>query len=295
MVLVMKRIFISYRRSDFYNTNRLAKVLQNEFGPNITFFDTESMEPGANWPTEIQNALMRTDLMLLIIGPNWLHVQDELSGKRRIDISTDWVRKEITTFLERMKNAPQLVMIPVLVNGAKMPEKKYLDKQICPICYLQCIVVTNTGKASDFDGIRRAIKDKGIYPVNLEPVSTPLLGPRPGQLTQEEEDEFLTQYQKWMIVENDKPGISGDYMRQLYRLFEFSNYETAWRFILKVDEKAIRPFDHHPRWQNTWNRVEFWLCTFNTGHKPSKKDIRLAKNLEKIWEEEFKPTRSNST
>lgn len=74
-------------------------------------------------------------------------------------------------------------------------------------------------------------------------------------------------------------------MRELYRVFEFTSYDNAWKFMTLVDEKGIRPFNHHPRWQNTYNRVEVWLCTFNIGHKPSKKDLRLAGIMEDIWEE----------
>jgi pterin-4a-carbinolamine dehydratase len=68
-------------------------------------------------------------------------------------------------------------------------------------------------------------------------------------------------------------------------MYEFSTYEMAWRFMIRVDELAIRPYNHHPRWQNTFNRIEFWLCTFNIGHKPSKRDLRLARILEWFHEQ----------
>lgn len=117
----MKKIFISYRRSEKFETARLAKFLESEFGLGNIFFDTESIKPGVDWPDTIKDSLTHADLMLLIIGPNWLYTQDEQSGKRRIDMDTDWVRREIITFMERKEKNRELVLIPVLVNGAKMP------------------------------------------------------------------------------------------------------------------------------------------------------------------------------
>lgn len=46
--------------------------------------------------------------------------------------------------------------------------------------------------------------------------------------------------------------------------------------------------DHHPRWQNEWNVVEFWIITHDSGHKITDKDMQLSQaidNLELIDEE----------
>ena len=284
----MKKIFISYRRSDAYDTNRLAKFLRSEFGNENIFFDRESMTPGEAWPDSIKNFLLHADLMLLIIGPNWLYVQDEQSGKRRIDMNTDWVRLEIIAFLNRKETNNHLLLIPVLVNGAKMPEKEYLDDALAPICDLQTFKMDNTGSSLDFVQLKYLLLKNRIVPVNPPPVVTPISQMPPDPLSETEEIDFLAKYPGWKITEQEKPGVPGDYMRELYRFFEFKSYEDAWKFISKVDENAIRPFNHHPRWQNTYNRVEFWLCTFNIGHKPSQRDVRLAKILEEIWEEFIK-------
>jgi len=41
--------------------------------------------------------------------------------------------------------------------------------------------------------------------------------------------------------------------------------------------------DHHPRWENTYNRVEVWLSTFNLDGEISNRDLKLAKDLESLW------------
>lgn len=137
----------------------------------------------------------------------------------------------------------------------------------------------------DFVQIKYFLLTNRIVPIYYPPVVTPIGFPLPDPLNPSEEDEFTRKYLNWKILNSIKPGVPGDYIRELYRFYEFRTYDEAWKFILKVDEKGIRPCNHHPRWQNTYNRVEFWLCTFNIGHKPSQRDVRLAEIIEKIWDE----------
>jgi pterin-4a-carbinolamine dehydratase len=186
-------------------------------------------------------------------------------------------------FLERKKANPELVLIPVLVNGAKMPEKHYLDDALSNICDLNALALNNTGKSIDFVELRTEIIKNRFVPVNLPPVETIRNLPAPEQLTPEEENNFLRRHPNWTISEIEKPGLSGDFFRELYCLYEFKSYDDAWHFIEQVNEKVIKVLNHHPRWQNTFHRVEFWLSTFNIGHKPSKRDLLFAEKVEKVW------------
>jgi len=100
----VKKIFISYRRSDSFETaQRLAGELGRHFGEENVFFDQTSAPPGTAWPDAIRAHAKKADALLVVIGPNWLHTQDEKSGRRRLDIKNDWVRLEILTFLRRKK------------------------------------------------------------------------------------------------------------------------------------------------------------------------------------------------
>lgn len=38
--------------------------------------------------------------------------------------------------------------------------------------------------------------------------------------------------------------------------------------------------DHHPTWTNTYDRVEVWLSTHDAGHRPTAKDVALARYLD---------------
>lgn len=281
----MKKIFISYIRIDFYETNRLATSLKNEYEESNIFLDSESLTGGDKWPEIIRYAVETASVLIVIIGKNWLFTQDEISGKRKIDMENDWVRKEIVTFLNRHKVDNELLILPVLINGAIMPNKEYLDNEIGELCNFQAISLPNTMSSLDFVEIKNRLVKAKIYTSSPLPVTTPVEEIPPDPLTKDQEESFLENYRFWKIKEREKSGSIGEVMREFYRVFEFTSYHDAWKFMSIIDQTAIRPNNHHPRWQNTYNRVEIWLCTFNIGHKPSMRDVNLASILEKSWED----------
>lgn len=279
-------IFISYRRSESLDfSRRLAAVLCERFGSSTVFFDESSVTPGAPWPAEIRNKLEQAVALLVVIGDRWLRSYDPESGRRRIDMEDDWVRQEIMTFLDRVEANPNLLLLPLLIRDATLPQTEHLDSALGRICDYQYLVVPDTASVLDFVSVTQRLSQFGFERITAPPVVTLMVGKIPNRLRADEERAFLEQHPYWRIVESEKPGSTDDVMRQLYRMYEFSSYEMAWQFMTRVDKEGIRPYNHHPCWQNTYNRVEFWLCTFNIGHKPSKRDIRLARIAESIWHE----------
>ncbi len=280
----MTKLFISYRRVDAYEANRIVDALRLEYGGSNIFYDVASIELGDNWPESLEIALNEARAILIIIGPGWLHLQDEESGKRRIDLKHDWVRKEIIRAIQRNDEDPDLLVIPLLVGGAKIPKPKHLDNELQPLCKFQALIIKNTGRIVDFDSIKKILVSSKIFRNSLPPVVTPV-NEIPDRLTKREQEDFLTEFKLWNIVEHEIPGNPNDIIEELYRIYEFPSYKDAFDFMKKIDEFGIRPYNHHPRIQNTYNRVEMWLCTFNIGHKLSHRDIRLARICEKIYNE----------
>lgn len=119
----------------------------------------------------------------------------------------------------------------------------------------------------------------------LTPVVTPRLGKLPQPLTVEEERRFMAEFTEWTILETRDRAAAQGLRRELYRVYEFPTFDFAWRFMNDVEKFAMRPCNHHPRWQNAYNRVEVWLTTFNLGYRPSTKDVRLAGAMENVWQE----------
>ena len=126
----MGGVFISYRRADSAAYARsLAEALSRHFGADQVFFDRDGIEAGARFPAAIQQALDSCQVLLALIGPGWLKSQDDESGRRRLDDSKDFVRKEIATALRR----PGVVVIPILLNNASMPPASHLPKPLAQL------------------------------------------------------------------------------------------------------------------------------------------------------------------
>ena len=69
---------------------------------------------------------------------------------------------------------------------------------------------------------------------------------------------------------------------QFHRRFEFKDFNQAFEFMTKVAAIAETQ-DHHPRWQNEYNKVDIWLSTHSAG-KVTDKDHQLAKAIDDIFE-----------
>ena len=122
----MARIFISYRRedSDIW-VSRLVDELRKHFPPEQVFQDIASIDPGADFVEALEKGLSTAAVMLAVIGQRWLSATDK-PGRRRLDMSGDFVRREIAESLRR----PGVGVFPLLVNGAEMPDEEELPEPL---------------------------------------------------------------------------------------------------------------------------------------------------------------------
>jgi 4a-hydroxytetrahydrobiopterin dehydratase len=67
----------------------------------------------------------------------------------------------------------------------------------------------------------------------------------------------------------------------LYRKIEFKDFSHAFAFMTRV-ALAAEKMDHHPRWENVYNKVEIWLNTHDAGDKVTDKDRELAKKIDAL-------------
>ena len=126
----MPQIFLSYRRSDSaYVAATLSDKLQEHFGENAVFFDVDTIPLGVDFREFIGNAVGECDVLLAIIGDQWVRAVDA-RGNRRIDDPSDFVRIEIESALKR--NIP---VIPVLVGQVEMPSAEDLPPSIQSIVF----------------------------------------------------------------------------------------------------------------------------------------------------------------
>ncbi len=126
----MSKIFISYRRDDTKDiVGRIFDYLVNHFEEKNIFKDIDSIPLGSDFREVIEESVQKCDVILVIIGKQWLQITDE-SGKRRLDSLDDFVRIEIESGLKR--NIP---IIPILVNDAQVPSHTDLPETLVNLSF----------------------------------------------------------------------------------------------------------------------------------------------------------------
>jgi 4a-hydroxytetrahydrobiopterin dehydratase len=75
---------------------------------------------------------------------------------------------------------------------------------------------------------------------------------------------------------------------KLKKEFEFKDFKEAFSFMTDVAEIA-EGMDHHPWWANVYNKVEFALYTHDAGNTVTKRDHKLAAEIDKAAERYRKP------
>jgi hypothetical protein len=119
------RIFISYRRDETaYPAGWLYDRLADHYGDAQVFKDVDSIELGDDFVEVISRAVGSCDVLLALIGDQWLTITDQY-GRRRLDNPHDFVRLEIEAALAR-----NVRVIPILVDGARMPAAEELPDSL---------------------------------------------------------------------------------------------------------------------------------------------------------------------
>ena len=72
---------------------------------------------------------------------------------------------------------------------------------------------------------------------------------------------------------------------QLKRSFEFKDFVEAFTFMTKV-AFAAEKMGHHPNWSNVYNKVEIKLFTHEAKDSITDKDVKLSKEIDKIFNKE---------
>lgn len=126
-------VFMSYRRADAPgHAGRVADRLLRHFGPGQVFKDIESLTLGQDFAGVIRERLGRAFVMVVVIGASW-HTDPRLQNP------DDLHREDIRTALER-----GIEIVPVLVNGATMPNSTDLPEDIRKLVGRQAISLPET-------------------------------------------------------------------------------------------------------------------------------------------------------
>lgn len=170
----MSGIFISYRREDASaSAGRIYDHLISRFGRQAVFMDVDGIEPGMDFHEVLNQRVGECDVLLAVIGPDWL--RPDSSGRRRIDSPNDFVQIEIGAGLDR-----NIRVIPILVDGARMPEADELPDRLKPLSRRNALEVTHTRFSADIDILSGALSKivAPTAPALASPALIPSLQPR---------------------------------------------------------------------------------------------------------------------
>jgi hypothetical protein len=153
----MPAIFISYRREDSAGyAGRIHEELEGRLGHEQVFRDADTLRAGQDFEDAIRQRLEHCQTCLVLIGPNWVRSQTE-TGARRLDQPGDYVCMEIAAALARA----EVLVIPVLVGGAKMPASAELPLVIRPLARRHAMSVRDETWEADMDRLAAALKEAG--------------------------------------------------------------------------------------------------------------------------------------
>jgi WD40 repeat protein len=169
------RIFISYRREETaYPAGWLYDRLVDHFGQGQVFKDVDSIQLGDDFAEVITAAVARCDVLLALIGDRWLTITGE-DGQRRLEDPGDFVRLEIEAALAR-----GIRVIPVLVDGARMPRAGDLPASLAKLVRRQALELSPSRFDSDTGRLLRVL-DSNIAEASARPAGTdPELSVPPG-------------------------------------------------------------------------------------------------------------------
>jgi hypothetical protein len=147
------KVFLCYRRDDSAGyAGRVQDRLVQEFGRDLLFMDVDTIPLGVNFVTVLRNEVAKCEMLLAVIGPNWLDARND-AGSRRLDDPHDFVRIEIGAALQR--NIP---VIPILLDGAKVPKANQLPRDLEELSVRNGLDVRHASFHYDIDRLIRGLK-----------------------------------------------------------------------------------------------------------------------------------------
>ena len=131
---MVTNLFITYRKDDSkWHTHILYDRLTLFLPAKPLFKDFNTINAGENYRDSIDNAFEKCNVLLVVMGKDWLNITDT-DNRRRLHNPEDLVRIEIATALKR-----HIRGIPVLLDNIGMPASPALPAAPQHCTLRQCI------------------------------------------------------------------------------------------------------------------------------------------------------------
>jgi hypothetical protein len=147
-----KRVFISYRREDTaYAAGRIYDRLCRKLPQTKVFIDVTAIRGGEKFEQRTLSEISRSDAALVFIGKKWMEPRPG-EDQARICESDDYVRAEVRSVLNR-----EMLVLPVLVDGALMPAPDLLPEDVRPLTARNALILRHDRFDDDAENIFAAI------------------------------------------------------------------------------------------------------------------------------------------
>lgn len=168
-------VFLSYRRADTAgHAGRICDDLERRFGAPVVFRDIDAIKAGSDFVQALELAIGAARVAIVLMGDTWLNESAD-DGLPRLHNPDDHVRREVAMAL----NEPALTVLPVLVEGASMPDARELPEPLRNLARLQAIELSDSRWDYDIERLVQALKAAGVQATAATRLPTwfaPLMG-----------------------------------------------------------------------------------------------------------------------
>jgi len=150
------KVFISYRREDSAGyAGRILDRLGRELERDHLFIDVDDIPLGRNFVKLLGEEVAKCDVLLAVIGHDWLDARDE-NGTRRLNDPNDFVRIEVATALQR-----DIPVIPILLEGTRVPKADELPVDLKELPLRNGLGVHHASFHADMTKLIQELKEYG--------------------------------------------------------------------------------------------------------------------------------------
>ena len=144
------KIFVNYRRDDVRADARdIAGRLSCTFGRRNVFMDVDNLIAGQRFDQQLETSLAQCDIFIAVIGNKW----GDILAQRQAVNEQDFVVDEIAAAIAR-----GIPVIPVLVDGAPLPQAIALPTSIAALPLYQSHEVKHESFGRDAEALVSAIR-----------------------------------------------------------------------------------------------------------------------------------------
>jgi YVTN family beta-propeller protein len=243
------RVFINYRRADTSAyAGRLADSLIARFGADSVFMDIDTIPLGADFRDVIDEALSDCDVVLALIGREWLQLLGS-NRRHRNDNTNDYVRLELEAALRRRG----VLVVPILVQGADMPPERELPSSLAPITFRNNFELSDRRWRADVETLCTALEALAKAAKADERPSADVIAP--SLRGAEEPPKPLVDEPPLPAAENDPSGATSDPpQRDAQALISKPATEQQPAAVVAAEPAAeVASIETPRRWRGRWS------------------------------------------